>query len=49
MVSSQHVCTPNRHLRHSGERNGGVKENKVSFGRAMMQALYGCYSWQKDI
>ena len=36
---SQNVCTTNRHLRRSGERNGAQRRTKVSFGRTMMQAL----------
>ena len=32
-------ATTNRHLRGSGERNGEQRRTKVTFGRAMMQAL----------
>ena len=34
-----HMCTVNRHLHGSGERNGEQGRTKVSFGRTMMQAL----------
>jgi len=33
------MCTANRQLCSSGERNGAQKKTKVSFGKTMMQTL----------